>query len=260
MIGQKQNKQAILQWRIKKKMPRFTLISGEGERLELAKYIGEVLNSNIVIVGKSVEEVRQIIELAYKTTEITLYIFEDGDNMSNQSLNAILKVTEESPNNAYFSLLCESSINILDTIKSRATALNMQAYTQDELGELTDHKTILKYCTNPQQVRYYLDNTEEMLKTIKLAQYLVKNIKTLSGVQILRITESLKLKDDQQGYDPMFFIKVIELNIDVDVLKVKTLIGLAGLQIDCARALQNKSLNKQAIMDRYLLELRRILK
>ena len=260
MIGQKQNKQTILQWHIKKKMPRFTLISGEGERLELAKYIGEVLNSNIVIVGKSVEEVRQIIELAYKTTETTLYIFEDGDNMSNQSLNAILKATEKAPNNAYFSLLCESSVNILDIVKSRATALNMQAYTREELSELTDYKTILKYCTTPQQVLYYLNDTDELLKTIKLAQYLVKYIKTLSGVQISRISESLKLKDDQQGHDPIFFIRVIELNVDVNGLSPKTLIDLFDLQTYCKRELQNKSLSKQAIMDKYLLELRRLLK
>ena len=41
----------------------------------------KVLNSNIVIVGKSVEEVRQIIELAYKTTENTLYT-KDAINFS----------------------------------------------------------------------------------------------------------------------------------------------------------------------------------
>ena len=150
MIGQKNNIKTLMQWRCNRSTPRFIIISGdEGSgRLTLAKVIIKMINAKGIIMGNSIAEVRETIENAYTITDTTCYIFRNADDMKNEAKNALLKVVEEPPNNAYFIMTVQNIDNMLGTIRSRGTVLKMEPYTIQDLQKVTMDETLLKYCNN----------------------------------------------------------------------------------------------------------------
>ena len=106
----------VIQWRCNRSTPRFIIIVGEqgSGRLTLAKEIMRMLNiKNGLIQDSIVSAGRDTIELAYNCTEPTMYIFRDADDMSLNAKNALLKVVEEPPNNAYFVMTVHNIDNML---------------------------------------------------------------------------------------------------------------------------------------------------
>lgn len=105
------------------KFPRFSIIVGDtgfGKKV-ISEYIAKHLEASFVPCSVDVESVRDTIANAYEMTEKTLYMFFDCDGMSTQAKNALLKVTEEPPNNAYFIMTVRDISNILGTLISRGT-------------------------------------------------------------------------------------------------------------------------------------------
>ena len=51
--------------------------------------------------------------MAYKQTKPIMYVFKDCDNMSNAAKNALLKVAEEPPQQAYFCNVIEKYIKYI---------------------------------------------------------------------------------------------------------------------------------------------------
>ncbi len=261
MVGQKQNIEIIKQWRIKRTTPRFTIISGEGERLELAKVLGKSLNADIIIAGKGIEDIRQTIANSYNTTETTLYIFEKGDEMSNQASNAILKVVEEPPNNAYYTLLCESNSNILPTILNRGTQLNLTAYTSDEIGEIVGDNELMKcYCRTPQQAYEWVNKPKEFEKFIEYCKWVAENIGKITGVEAFRIIEKLKLKKDDTGYDPIMFIRNVYINFNKLGLSWSQEKQIVSICYGAINDLKKVSIKKDSTIDIWILKMREVLK
>ena len=77
-----------------------------------------------VMKNYPIEEIRRIKDDAYikpNEAKVKVYIFNDTDNISAVSQNALLKILEEPPKNVVFVLNCVSKAHLLDTIISRAT-------------------------------------------------------------------------------------------------------------------------------------------
>lgn len=92
--------------------------------------------------GKSdavnVEEIRNICTKAYTIPNEAakqVFILPNADKMQSSAQNAFLKVLEEPPTNIIFILCCESSLNLLATIRSRGVIFNLNtgAYSSEEL-------------------------------------------------------------------------------------------------------------------------------
>lgn len=190
MIGQNKNKELLMQWRMNRSVPRFIIIEGdEGSgRLTLAKVIIKMINAKGIIMGNSITEVRETIENAYTITEPTCYIFRNADDMKNEAKNALLKVVEEPPNNAYFIMTVQNIDNMLGTIKSRGTVIKMEPYTREELLSATNDEVLLNYCSN-------IGQTMEDVENIKNAEYLVNEVfqafRDKSGTQLLKACTNL---------------------------------------------------------------------
>ena len=155
MIGQKNNINTLMQWRCNKSVPRFIIISGArgSGRLTLAKIIMKMINAKGIIMGNSIDDVRETIENAYAITEPTCYIFRNADDMKNEAKNALLKVVEEPSNRAYFIMTVQNIDNMLGTIRSRGTVIKMEPYTREELLSVTNDEVLLKYCSNIGQLQ-----------------------------------------------------------------------------------------------------------
>ncbi|MBR4296070.1 MAG: hypothetical protein IKT56_04440 [Clostridia bacterium] len=73
-----------------------------------------------------IRSVRESVRLLPNDLDVKVYIVEDAHTMNVQAQNAFLLTLEEPPKFVYFLLLCESSRNLLETIKSRAPIIRMR--------------------------------------------------------------------------------------------------------------------------------------
>lgn len=271
MIGQLNNKAYIKQCLENNSFPRFVIITGErgSGKKTMAKYIAKQLKAYEIYPGNNVEAVREAIENSYKCAGTTAYIFPDADKMSTQAKNAMLKITEEPPRQAYFIMTVESMNNTLATLKSRGTEIQMECYGSIELETLIDEpndndKLALKIATTPGQ----LEQLRQMNVTefYSFCEKVLDNIATVTGVNAFKIGNNFKFKDDGEGYDPVLFfecIKTICLNRFKEGISeqygealLNTVIATSNSQ----RELALTGVKKDSTFDMWILQMRDIWK
>jgi hypothetical protein len=214
MIGQTN----ILEWVDKNidSFPHFIVLVGEkgsGKRT-LTKQISHIIGATYAECEIKTDSVREVIDTAYSVTTKVMYCFADADNMKAQAKNAMLKITEEPPENAYFCLTVTDSSSLLDTIKSRAYVLNMQSYTRLEIEEyynsniehydnLLELEDILGLCDTPYEVDILCEYGSDFIDYVELV---VDNIAEVEPANAFKSSSKLALKTDE-GYDLKLFWK-----------------------------------------------------
>ena len=86
----------------------------------------------------SVDAVREMIDdTALTPTELDfkMYVIDGAERLSPQAQNSLLKIIEEPPQGVYILLLCESSAQILVTVKSRVQRIVMSPLSRAETEE-----------------------------------------------------------------------------------------------------------------------------
>ena len=162
--------------------PRFTIIHGpkNSGKKTVVGIISKKLNAHLISSNIKVDDVREIIKLAYKQTQPTVYLLPDSDKMSLAAKNALLKITEEPPKNAYFIMTVQDIGGVLNTLKSRGNVLGLVPYTPKEIrlyAELQGHrltenqqKIVFDVCTNPGEVdlivNYDIEEFYEFANTV----------------------------------------------------------------------------------------------
>ena len=222
MIGQKEVLKQIDNL-IEKGFPRFIVITGQrGQgKTELAKYISKKLEYQLVEFGIKIDEIREMIQMAYKQTEPIIYLIQNADKMSIGAKNSLLKVIEEPPNNAFFIMELQQIENTLETIKSRCQEIKMQEYTYEEKMEMLN-KLKPDATLEETQVLNKLDNYYQMQKVleynpIEFINYVDKvynNIYKVQSANSFKIAEKIDLKDIGEGYDlELFWIMYMNIGI-----------------------------------------------
>lgn len=80
---------------------------------------------------ETIREIRNDVYTAPNDLDTKVYILEDAHLMTPQAQNAFLLTLEEPPAYVLFLLLCESSANLLETVRSRAPTLRTQPVEKD---------------------------------------------------------------------------------------------------------------------------------
>ena len=133
--------------------------------------------------------------------------------MSSQAKNALLKVTEEPPKQAYFIMTVESMNNTLATLKSRGTEIAMGTYSNAELTEFRKpnnamEELALDIAATPGQ---YLDLVAaDAEKFYAFCEKVLDNIAAVTGVNAFKIGNNFKFKEDDDGYDPVLFFECVK--------------------------------------------------
>ena len=217
MIGQKKILSDIYQILENDAFPRFSIIVGSrgSGKYKLAQWICEQLHSSVIDVGTKVDDIRQMIQNCYKLTSDYTYIIRDADGMSLAAKNALLKVTEEPPNNAHFIMTLKDVNQTLETIRSRGTVFMMDPYTPLEIESyirtymnIEDHKVIRIYqdlCETPGDVQ--LLNSYNVSAFDNYIELVVDNVATVSGANAFKIADKLSLKNEDDKYDLELFFK-----------------------------------------------------
>ena len=118
--------------------PHFIVLigaKGSGKRT-IAKYIADKLSAVYVECDIKVDAVRNAITLAFTVETPIVYCFANSDTMRAEAKNAMLKITEEPPKNAYFVLTVIDESTLLETIKSRATVIRLDPYTAEDMEKM----------------------------------------------------------------------------------------------------------------------------
>ena len=273
MIGQKTLLSQI-DWMCKANcFPRFCIIVGDAgsEKLQLANYIAKQLKCfQHGVIDNKIDTVRAIIDESYKTHAPIVYIFNNADDMSVPAKNALLKVTEEPPNNAFFVMILEDLNNTLDTIRSRAVTFTMEHYSKQELTEYIN--TMYPFCDDAEKdILFALCETpgdiDSLVKqgTANFYAYVAKvvdNIAEVRGANSFKIAEKVALKDEEDKYDLKLFWKACcKLFYD----KAKTVDYIPYLKAcnntsNSLKKLAIRGVNKQMLFDEWILKVREVLR
>jgi hypothetical protein len=230
---------------------------GCGKRL-LASYIANKMQATYVRCGVKVDEVRAIIDSAYTARDKILYCMEDADTMRAEAKNAMLKVTEEPPKNAYFCMTVEDDSSLLDTIKSRANVIHLEPYTEIELQEYAKKydKVIpnLSAAMSPYEVDMLYKYGEEFVNYVNLV---IDNIAEVQPANAFKSGGKLALKNEEDKYDLKLFFGLF-MNLCVERLMKDPLKYATGIEI--TSSYYNKvgmlGVNKQQLYDMWVFDLR----
>lgn len=133
MIGQDRLQEKLSKY---KELPRFMIFEGPkgcGKKT-LAKELANKYSLNYILVGLKMNDILSMIEIANNTTG-NLFFIDKGNELSSNSENTLLKITEELPNNNYIILSCEMSILLLPTIISRGELFRFDDYSEKDFDE-----------------------------------------------------------------------------------------------------------------------------
>lgn len=210
IIGQK-NLLHTFQQEIENGFPLFTIIygyRGGGKKL-IAHKVAQDLGGVVVDCGITVADVRTVIENSYKTRTKTVYILADADKMSNEAKSALLKVTEEPPNNSYFIMTLQTLSAMPATILSRASIHCLDRYTPAELAvyceEVDVDKVVCDFCDTPGDVDIFKEC--EVGQFLDYVNLVFDNIAEVGTANSLKIGDRIALKESGQGYDLKLFWK-----------------------------------------------------
>lgn len=251
-------------------IPQFIIITGAkgSGKKTLVKEV--LVKDSLTIYAKdnSASSMREIVNLANNLYCIN-FVIPDADTMSLSAQNVLLKVVEECPNKNYFIMTLTDENNILETIRSRAVIYRMGRYTVEDIEEYTreyaevsDKHTMAIYtelCDTPYDVQLLTSYGAEDFYSY--VYKVVDNIATVSGSNSFKIAEKISFKDETDKYDLKLFWKafiICCLKHCCDCSSADVIKYAHGSQIT-SRALRDlyiKGINKQALFDRWILDIR----
>ena len=201
--------------------PKFSIICGEyghGKKV-MSEYIAHNLGAKLAPCGSDIASVRATIAESYTVADTTVYMFFDCDEMSVGAKNALLKITEEPPTNAYFIMtVCDIS-TMLPTLLSRGSLFYLDPYSvsdiedfikEREIGFNDKEKKIVRYvCTCPNDI--IVASKQNILNVYDLSDKFIQFIGASNLANELKIVQQLNLKKDadESLIDPIVFLRCV---------------------------------------------------
>lgn len=248
----------------------------------LAKFIlnGDLDREYVDIINYSsekssfgVDDVRDIIEEVYKKPfekDKKVIIIHEGNKLTIQAQNALLKTIEEPPKGVYIIILCESLELILDTIKSRCEIYKLKPLTKSELYEYikikkfnydeNEIKSAIAFSEGvPGRIDRYFndDKLRELRNNIVI---LIKNLNKNDLEAILQQEESFSnLKNDKEEVLNIFGLFIRDILINKEIENEKFIINSDKLE-DIKELTKEMSFKKLNNMIKTIEEARRNIK
>ena len=187
--------------------------------------------------------------------------------MSPQAKNALLKITEEPPENCYFIMTLEDLQNTLPTIKSRSITFILQTYTTEQLKEFfltsvnpkaTEKEVAIvkEICQTPGEIKIL--NACGIEDFNEYVQLVVDNISEVSDANSFKIPGKVALKVGDEGYDMKLFFKAFMTEcikrLPEDSLKYSSGISITSSFL---QQLDIKGVSRPMLMDAWIIEIRK---
>lgn len=266
MIGQRKNVAYLTSLR---EMPHFTIVfgaRGSGRKTLLREAFAHHGVQCVVIDGK-VDAIRAAIDVATNGNGKYAFLL-DSDDFSNTSAGALLKITEECPNNAWFALIAPSRQSVLQTLQSRATIIDMEPYSKEDfaqyaetLGKLgateADVARVYQYCETFGDAFRVIAMEDRGEGIVAYAQSVVANVGRVPLHNALKIPMFMDAKGESADKYPADLLLTMVLHIcgetnppTQDSMRILKATNWAlGLW-------QNKSVNKQMLLDAWVMKMK----
>lgn len=263
MVGQKKILEDLNNLKQNKSFPRFVIISGmKGSgRKTLTRALSKMLGAFLVECELGVDNVRDAVHNCYKCSVPTVYQFADADKMSAAAKNALLKITEEPPRQAYFVITVTMADNMLETLRSRAMCIQMEPYSKEELVSVCPDAAseIFEVAEVPGQVLQMNGQTFE--EVMSFCNMVADNITKVTGVNAFKIVNRIKLKEDKEGFEPDLFFQCLRYVLyqrAVDSAGKEALMWSKMLKLTCKyqREFNMTGVKKDSTLDMWILEMR----
>lgn len=251
--------------------PRFVILTGAsgGGKKTIVREVASMLGAQLVVCGNKVDEVREVIAMAYKQSIPTLYLFADVDRMSIAAKNALLKVTEESPRQAYFMMTASALESIVPALRSRATCIALDPYTPAELMEYAKQRAynlsqeeadiVTSVCTVPGEIDLLMKyHVQEFYDYVWLV---VDNIGVVNGANAFKIGTKLAYKEEDTGWDLTLFLRTVMLVFRAKMAEGDQSACRASIAVTSKYLNELTSItgvNKPSTVDMWILDLREI--
>lgn len=180
-------------------LPRFIIFNGlKGcGKKTLGNWLAKKFNYEFTIVSNKIDDIREMIDISNDTQEHVIFYIDNGNQMSVNALNSLLKITEETPNHIHIILGVENKELIIPTLLSRATIYNFEEYCyydfKDYLGDDFDPK--IDYKLLYPNFSYLNSDTKGL---IEFCNYILKD---MDIIDISEYSSCISLKDNDKGYD-----------------------------------------------------------
>lgn len=267
MLGQNRLRELVIQQIQAGTFPHFCILNGavgSGKKTFIDEVIVPSIGGIKYPVEVSIEGVRDMIKQAYTINTPIIYVLADADKLSVPAKNALLKVTEEPPNDTYIIMTLENMDNTLGTIRSRSTVYSMDIYSSAELDQYcqrvcpdeNDRKMIMGLCENPGEINVLAEiGIKEFYEYVECC---VDNITETTISNVFKLGNKLSLKQGAEGYDLKLFFKAFMSVCLTRVFTGDTLRYTTGVSIT-SRYLQQLPINgvsKQMLLDDWILKMR----
>lgn len=274
-------------YKVTKTLPRVIMAIGPGGcgKTELAKIFASTFALQLVMVGKSTEEVRKVVQLVPLTGIPTLYVIHLKD-MHGAAANSLLKILEETPQQSYFWLEVERKEQTIPTIISRSVPYTMPVYTPAALSEVAqgysedpdEWSLVPKLVTTPGRA-ISLIQSGKAKEIYAFVEKIVDNCTEVSTGNALKISDKIKFKDEEDGYDLSIVLdamqiisldkyqklaadynqgkyptKADEANVRKLIKKYTKILRTVGAM---RYSMDKKGVNKKAVFDEGILQVRR---
>lgn len=244
--------------------PHFIILTGSRRsgRTYITQLIAEKLNALKSEFQPGADSVRQIISTIYTIKQPCVYWCEDMDKMYPAAKNSLLKVTEETPKNAY--IILHSVGTVMATLNSRARVIKLEPYSFEDYVQYctlkninidaSEYEVLMKSCNSLADFEYYIESGKyDEVK--ELAGKVLDYMGEVSKVNAYKILNKLALKKDAEGIDPVFFLTVL-INMYIE-RKGQVEFGdiIVKESQKTLSLLQGNNFYKPAIMDRWVLQI-----
>lgn len=221
---------------------------GQGKK-SVAKWLAGHLDAPLYIPEDvKIDSIREVNADSRTISSPKVYLLADAEEMTPQAQNALLKLAEEPPENAYLVITVQDTGVLLQTILSRAVTFRLDGYTREELNVFTNDVDLMKLGRNPGMIKRLasIDYYGMLKHTFKV----VDNIGKISAVNAFNILRSV----DKADYD-LFLTMLIycygERMPDLKCGKQLAVIYDTKTQLE-----RSKSINKQNALEMMLIRLR----
>ena len=203
----------------------------------------------------------ETIQELYNRVEPYLYII-DSKELDVKKENVILKFLEEPLKNSYIVILCETEVGLLNTILNRCQIWYLQNYSKEVLKTFlkTDNEYVLSIATTPGQVIELCNVPFEAM--IQLADKIINKINIASVSNTLSLSNKLNFKNDDTKYDVKLFVDILlqrfveRYRVVIDNKYSKGYLRTSELK----KKLNVKNLDYKALFEKYLIDLRAIMR
>lgn len=257
MIGQSKTIEKVKSIMAGNNYPHFTIINAPSRhgKKTLAKLIAAELGAAVYTPEDTkVDNIRGIIKDAQTLTDKKVYLLAGAENMNMQAQNALLKLAEEPPENAYIIMTLNDLTYTLPTIISRARVIEMEPYSRHEIQEYALENDAEEYAT------YYIDYLNNigdvelakaagLDKIIDFAEKVKGNIEKVSILNLFNIPQYLEGGSKKREFNIDLFMQALGQQLTGDYEK-------AAIVSKYKTLLRKKGLNKINAVTMMLLEMR----